>query len=72
MADILIMAVVLGYCGLVLYWKKKGVLGDSCGGSCGSGGCSGCGGSCSSCGGACHSHTPKTLHKTMHKTMRKI
>ena len=44
MADILVMAVVLAYCGLVIYWKKTGVLGDSCGGSCGSGGCSGCGG----------------------------
>lgn len=59
MADILVMAVVLAYCGLVIYWKKTGLLGDSCG----SGGCSGCGGSCSSCGGACHSHAPKKFHK---------
>ena len=56
MADILVMAVVLAYCGLVIYWKKTGLLGDSCGGSCG-------GGSCSSCGGACHSHAPKKFHK---------
>ncbi len=63
MADILVMAVVLAYCGLVIYWKKTGALGDSCGGSCGSGGCSGCGGSCSSCGGACHPHAPKKFHK---------
>ena len=61
MADIIVLALVFLYCGLILYWKHNGMLKDSCsscGGGCG-GGCSGCSGHCASCGAA---HPKKRLH----------
>ena len=35
-ANVIILLLVFGYCGLVIYWKRTGVLKDSCS-SCGSG-----------------------------------
>ena len=43
-ANVIILLLVFGYCGLVIYWKRTGVLKDSCS-SCGSGN-GGCGGGC--------------------------
>ena len=37
-ANVIILLLVFGYCGLVIYWKRTGVLKDSCS-SCGSSGC---------------------------------
>lgn len=34
-ANVIILLLVFGYCGLVIYWKRTGVLKDSCS-SCGS------------------------------------
>lgn len=65
--DIIVLLLVFGYCGLVLYWKHTGALPDSCS-SCGSGngGCGGgCSGHCSSCGSA-HAH-----HMDTHKAVKK-
>ena len=52
-ANVIILLLVFGYCGLVIYWKRTGVLKDSCS-SCGSGN-GGCGGGCggSRDGGGC-------------------
>ena len=69
-ANVIVLLLVFGYCGLVLYWKHTGVLKDSCS-SCGSGnggcggGCGGCSGHCSSCGSA-HAH-----HMDSHKAAKK-
>lgn len=66
-ANVIILLLVFGYCGLVIYWKRTGVLKDSCGsgnGGCG-GGCGGCSGHCSSCGSA-HAH-----HMDSHKAAKK-
>ena len=77
-ANVIILLLVFGYCGLVIYWKRTGVLKDSCS-SCGSGnentfclskdaqtaGCGGCSGHCSSCGSA-HAH-----HMDSHKAAKK-
>ena len=55
---------------ILIYWKRTGVLKDSCS-SCGSGnggcggGCGGCSGHCSSCGSA-HAH-----HMDSHKAAKK-
>lgn len=62
-ANVIILLLVFGYCGLVIYWKRTGVLKDSCS-SCGSGN-GGCGGHCSSCGSA-HAH-----HMDSHKAAKK-
>lgn len=62
-ANVIILLLVFGYCGLVIYWKRTGVLKDSCS-SCG-GGCGGCSGHCSSCGSA-HAH-----HMDSHKAAKK-
>lgn len=52
---LLVLAIVALIVGLVLRSlirdKKAGI--HSCGGSCGSGGCSACGGACSACSGGC-------------------
>ena len=73
-ANVIILLLIFGYCGLVIYWKRTGALKDSCS-SCGSGksgcgcgcgcGCGGCSGHCSSCGSV-HAH-----HEDVHKTMKK-
>ena len=69
-ANVIILLLVFGYCGLVIYCKRTGVLKDSCS-SCGSGnggcggGCGGCSGHCSSCGSA-HAH-----HMDSHKAAKK-
>lgn len=67
-ANVIVLLLVFGYCGLVLYWKHTGVLKDSCS-SCGSsgcgGGCGGCSGHCSSCKSA-HAH-----HMDTHKRAKK-
>ena len=62
-ANVIILLLVFGYCGLVIYWKRTGVLKDSCS-SCGSGN-GGCSGHCSSCGSA-HAH-----HMDSHKAAKK-
>ena len=69
-ANVIILLLIFGYCGLVIYWKRTGALKDRCS-SCGSGksgcggGCGGCSGHCSSCGSV-HAH-----HGDVHKTMKK-
>ena len=66
-ANVIVLLLVFGYCGLVIYWKHTGALPDSCS-SCGSGngGCGGgCSGHCSSCGSA-HAH-----HMDTHKAAKK-
>ena len=35
-ANVIILLLIFGYCGLVIYWKRTGALKDSCS-SCGSG-----------------------------------
>ena len=62
-ANVIILLLVFGYCGLVIYWKRTGVLKDSCS-SCGSGN-GGCGGGCGGCGSA-HAH-----HMDSHKAAKK-
>ena len=72
-ANVIILLLIFGYCGLVIYWKRTGALmyscsscgsgKSSCGGGCG--GCGGCSGHCSSCGSV-HAH-----HGDVHKTMKK-
>ena len=66
-ANVIVLLLVFGYCGLVLYWKHTGVLKDSCSscGSSGCGGCGGCSGHCSSCKSA-HAH-----HMDTHKQVKK-
>lgn len=59
MADIVIVALILGYGGWVLYRQKTSGHG-ACGGC--SGSCAGCGGSCG-CGG--HGGHEKTAEKTL-------
>ncbi len=69
-ADVIVLLLVFGYCGLVIYWKHTGALPDGCS-SCGSenggcgGGCSGCSGHCNSCGSA------RAHHMDTHKTAKK-
>lgn len=64
LADIIILALILGYCAYLVYGIvkrfKNGVI-QGCGGSCA--GCSGCGGGCSGCGGGCCSSDPDEVKK---------
>ena len=67
-ANVIILLLVFGYCGLVIYWKRTGVLKDSCS-SCGSGN-GGCGGGCGGCSG--HAAVPMHIIWTAIRQLRNI